>query len=91
MKYQITYNDDVLMFIISMVAAVSGCWLSVAVSGVIWLIIAFLTTLLPNFQMNICVFKFYLNATFITFPDLDLAVGQAQSAGCGGYGLVRGY
>ena len=39
---------------------------------------AFLTTLLPNFQMNICVFKFYLNAIFITFPDLDLAVGQAH-------------
>ena len=34
---------------------------------------AFLTTLLPNFQMNICVFKFYLNAIFITFPDLALA------------------
>jgi len=28
--------------------------------------------------MNICVFKFYLNAIFITFPDLDLAVGQAH-------------
>jgi hypothetical protein len=26
--------------------------------------------------MNICVFKFYLNAIFITFPDLDLAAGQ---------------
>ena len=39
---------------------------------------AFLTTLLPNFQMIICVFKFYLNAIFITFPDLDLAVGQAH-------------